>query len=176
MNRLNSLTRPLLSIFLVFHLTCVLVAPNQATYLGATIAPLIRPYAEFLEFASSWSFFAPEPGPPPVFIEWEVLDEKGMRVANGNWPSKEDPYFLRERQNRRIATTKFMMATDGRTQGIMAPYLCRKHEGAHSVELWRVLQTIPSLSDVASGKRQIGDEQGVERRWVSRTFCQGLDS
>lgn len=167
--------KPLFSLFLVFHLICIVVAPNQNTYLGAVVAPVLKPYAEVMEFTSSWSFFAPEPGPPPVFIEWEVLDESGMRLAKGDWPSKEDPFFFRERQNRRIATAKFMVLSDVRTEGIMAPYLCRKHPGAHSVALWRVLQSIPSLQDVASGRRKIGDDQGIERRWVSRSFCGGLE-
>ena len=165
--------RGFLSVFLVFHLLCVIIAPNKETYLGYRVAWLIEPYINSLGLSSSWSFFAPDPGPPPVFVEWELLDKASHPLERGRWPEATDPFILRERQNRRIATARFMVFSDERTEQVMLPYLCRTHPQADAVRLWRVSLTIPSLTDVRSGRRKIGDNGGREKRWVSHSFCGG---
>lgn len=167
--------RALLSVAIVWHLAAILIAPNKDTYLALKAAPLIEPYVNFLELASSWNFFAPDPGPPPIYVEWEVLDSKLGTLERGRWPETADPYFLRERQNRRIASARFMAFSDTRTEQILLPYLCRTRAGtgAHSIRLWRTVYTIPGIKEVVDGKRTIGDDVGVDRHWVSHSFCQG---
>src|SRR6476469_7797231 len=93
-------TKAFLSLFLVFHLSAVVLAPNCQTYLGKVAAPLFEPYLNFFEFMASWSFFAPDPGPPPVFIEWESVDKNSTTLESNRWPILPNPYFFRERQNR----------------------------------------------------------------------------
>lgn len=165
------LSRALLSLALVFHLFAVLLAPNKETYLGFRAAKIVEPYLNFLELGSSWNFFAPEPGPPPVFVEWELVGKRGEQLGRGQFPELPDPFTLRERQNRRIAFTRFMVFDDSRTQGVMVPWLCRNHPEAASVRVWRVIHTIPSLNDVAAGRRRIGDDVGLERRSAAHGLC-----
>ena len=166
-------TKVLLSLFVVFQLFAVVLAPNKETYLGAHVAPVIEPYLNFLELASTWNFFAPDPGPPPVYVDWELLDEKGQIIGKGIMPERVDPFVLRERQNRRIALTRFLIYSDQRVEQIFAPYLCRIHPEASSVRIWRATYNTPRLSEVADGTRQIGDEADVERRSVAHHFCKG---
>lgn len=164
--------RILLSLLLIFHLLCVLVAPNKDTYLGHRVAKGVEPYVNFLGLSSPWNFFAPDPGPPPLFLEWEVLDRLGKPVSHGRWPELPDPFFLRERQNRRIAFARFLVMSSAHAEQVMRPYLCKSVENADSVRLWRVVYTIPNLYDVADGKRRIGDDTGATRTWVSHSFCE----
>jgi hypothetical protein len=161
-----------LSLLIVFHLFAVLLAPNSQNYLGSRAAPLINPYISFFEIASQWGFFAPDPGPPPIFVEYELVGAEGNATGSGTWPERKDPYFLRERQNRRIAVTRFAMAGPQRIERTLGPYFCRKHPEAKSVRLWTVVDEIPNLHDVAAGKRKIADGVGTQRKWVGQVLCE----
>jgi hypothetical protein len=120
---------------------------------------------------SNWGFFAPEPGPPPVFIEWELLDQKGNTLEMDRFPSFPDPFWIRERQNRRMSLTRFMMSEDQRIEKMMFPFLCQNHQGVASIRMWKVGYSIPSPLDVVHEKRKLGDEEGKERHWVLHGFC-----
>jgi hypothetical protein len=161
-----------LSVFILFQLTVVILGPNCENYVCTKLSPVIVPYANFFEMTSKWSFFAPEPGPPPVFVEYELLDVKGEAIQKSRFPEAQNPYFIRERQNRRIASVEFMMPGEDRVEKVMVPYLCSHHPDAQSIKLWRVAYSVPSMEDVAKEKRKIGDEINIERRIVSHTFCE----
>jgi len=160
-----------LSVLLVYHLFAIVLAPNSQTYLGYQAARWVEPYVNFFELVSSWNFFAPEPGPPPVFVEWEVLDRAGKRIDHDRMPDERDPFLLRERQNRRIAAARFMVYNEVRAERMMVSFLCGRDPRAFSVKLWRAVDTIPGLKEVRDGKRRIGDEEGRQRKWISHTFC-----
>lgn len=165
--------KAVLSLFLIYHLLAVSIVPNGQTYLGGVLAPGVEPYIKFLEFGNSWSFFAPEPGPPPVFVEYELLDHQGNSFERGRWPEMPDPFWIRERQNRRIAAAEFMMANEVRAEKMMLYYLCAHKPGTHSMRVWRVMYSIPDFQEVLEGKRVIGDEVRMERKLVSHSFCEG---
>jgi hypothetical protein len=160
-----------LSVFVLFHLTAVVISPGGPTFLGKTIEPWIKPYVNTFELASSWSFFAPEPGPPPIHVVYEVESEKRELVKAGTFPETGDPFFFRDRQNRRIAAARFMLSGQDRLEKVMVPYLCRTVPGAYSVRVGQQVHMLPSLQDVADGKRHIGDGKQIETKWVSTTFC-----
>lgn len=162
-----------LSVFIVYHMFCVLLAPNSQTYLGGRAKFLVNPYVSFFELASQWGFFAPDPGPPPVFVEYEAVADGGEPIATGSWPEKKDPFFIRERQNRRIAVARFLMAGEGRIEKTFGPYYCRQYPKARSVRLWRTVQGMANLHDVASGKRTIDDTKALERKWITQYLCDG---
>lgn len=162
-----------LSVFIVYHLFSVLLVPNAQSFLGREAAKWVEPYVNFLEFTNGWSFFAPEPGPPPVYIEYELINRKEGGSEFGRWPSVQSPFSLRERQNRRIAAAEFMMSSEVRAEKMMVPYLCRRNSHIDSIRLWRVMYSIPSFQDVVEGKRVIGDQVQMERKLVSHSFCNG---
>lgn len=163
----------LLSAFLLFHLAVIIIVPNKQTYISGRFASVFMPYANLFEFSSGWSFFAPEPGPPPIYLEWALLDKNGEEIGQGRWPEVKDPYFFRDRQNRRIAATRFMASDDTHAEKMMVPVLCASDPRVHSVRLWKLVVGLPTLTDVADGKRTIGDEQDLDRRAVSLDFCGG---
>lgn len=162
-----------LSIFLIYHLFAVILAPNIRTYLGTRASSLVAPYIAFFELASEWGFFAPDPGPPPVYIEYEIYGAGGTSVKKGSWPEKKDPFWIRERQNRRVGVARFLMAHPERIEKMMGPYLCHSHSEAHSIGLWRIMASIPRLHAVAKGERAIGDNVDTQRKWVAQYLCGG---
>lgn len=160
-----------LSVFLVYHLFCVIIAPNSSSYFGRRFEGVISPYVSFFELASQWGFFAPDPGPPPVFVEYEVVGGGGDLLATGSWPEPGNPYALRERQNRRIGVARFMIGSDIRIEKMMGPYVCGLYPRAKSVRLWRVVRGMANLYDVVEGKRRIDDGIGSERKIVTTHLC-----
>jgi hypothetical protein len=159
-----------LSVFILFHLFCILLAPNSDNYTGFRFGKLIQPYVFFLELTNNWNFFAPNPE-PPIYVEYELVDPDGQGYKQGMWPEEKDPFFLRDRQTRRISSADFMVNTEMHAEKMMVPYLCNLTPRPHSIRLWRVMRTVPSPQDVESGKRQIGDRVGEDRKFVSHTFC-----
>ena len=171
MTRRSEWTRIALTGCIGFHLFSVILAPNSQSYLGTTVAGVVEPYINFLELTNSWSFFAPDPGPPPVFLQFEVFDKSGASLGRGRWPDFPDTFFLRERQNRRVAAAEFMMVSGLRSERMMVPYLCGKTPGAHSVSLHKSHIPIPTIWDVRDGKAKLGDEDTLERTLISHNFC-----
>jgi hypothetical protein len=161
-----------LSLAIVFHLFCVLLAPNGESSLGISMSALIQPYLYFFELTNSWNFFSPNPE-PPIYVEYELLDKSGETLQRGSWPEKNDPYFLRERQNRRITATDFMVGTEIRAEKMMVPYLCGLEPKPAALRLWRAMYSFPTPAEIVSGKRKIGDDVGKDRKFVSHTFCNG---
>lgn len=159
-----------LSLYLVFHLLCALVVPNSDNYVGARLSPLITPYAFFFELTNTWNFFAPNTE-PPIYVEYELVDEKGDVFRRGRWPEQDENLYLRERQTRRITAADFMVNLEIRAEKMMVAYLCHRSPAPHALRLWRVMETIPRPEEVASGRRKIGDGVGTERKFVSHTYC-----
>jgi hypothetical protein len=135
----------------------------------------MEPYLYFFELTNGYSFFSPNPE-PPIYIEYELLAPNGDSLRRARWPEAKDPFFLRERQNRRISATDYMMVSDIRTEKMMVPYLCQKEPLVHSVKLWRVMYSFSTPQEVAEGKRTIGDDVNSVRQYVSHTFCSSLGS
>ena len=154
--------RALLSVFVVFHLFAVLVSPNSDTYLGYRFASVVLPYVRVLELGAGWGFFAPDPGPPPAFIEWVAVKGDGS-VLRGRWPDERDAFVLRDRLNRRITMGRFMATQPDRAAKMLGPSICRRDSAIAAVHFWRVTSSVPSLTDVRAGTRRIGDAVDIER-------------
>lgn len=161
-----------LTLFIVYHLYAVMLVPNSAgSYLGGRSAFLIEPYLNFFEFVTCWGFFAPDPGPPPIFVEWELEGESGQTLSKGHFPDYPDPYFLRERQNRRSVIVRFMSLDDTRSEKMLAPYLCEQNPKAVSVSLWRTYYNLPTLEDAVRGMPIVPFDGPGSRQLMSHSFC-----
>jgi len=163
-----------LNSLLVFHLMGIALAPLGLNYIGHQLGPWLEPYLRSLQLASSWGFFAPDPGPPPIYIEYEVRNLSGHWVETFQWPARRDPYFLRERQIWRIAASRHLMnQANGMTQ-MFGPHICAKHPSATQVRFYSVSEDVPALLDVQGGKRYPGDQKWVERRYLTTLTCGGI--
>ncbi len=170
-SRRKTAVRLIISLWIVFHLFALVLGPNPQNYWGKTSGAVLEPYANFLGLVSTWSFFAPDPGPPPHYIEYEVYGKKQKILAEGEFPERKNPYFFQDRQNRRVTSARFMINQWERAEKMLVPYLCRKSAGAVRVRLWQVLHPIPTLWDVEQGKKIPNDPKDADRREISSTFC-----
>jgi hypothetical protein len=166
-----SIRRAILSVALLFQLAIVMIGPNKETYHGYLIAPVFEPAFNGLEFGANWSFFAPDPGPAPIRLEWEILDNKDSVVRTGFFPEEGYPYFINERQTRRVALARFFYFNDERALNVWSSWICRSNPDADSVRLWKAESTIPNLFKVQSGEEAIATPVYGERKSVGNVFC-----
>ena len=164
----------LLSLAILLQLFCTVLAPNQNAYLRARLSNWIDPYVNLFGIGSTWSFFAPEPGPPPIFIEYELFDKSGTSIEKGSWPEKSEKFLFHDRALRRGAAAQFMLMHPEYAPSMLIPYLCHAYPGTDSVRLWSVLYKVPGMKDVAEGKAKLGDEMTVDRKAITLDFCQGF--
>jgi hypothetical protein len=174
--------------FVVFHLASMLLTPNWQNYLGERSASILTPYVNFFELTGNWSFFAPDIGPPPIFLEWKIFDSQHRMIEQDRWPPASRTLFWREQQNRRISAVRFMLAAEGRAEQMITPYLCKRNPKAYSVRLSRVLYRLPPFEIKKKERSKVEPSQadrspfdlapgdGFVRSLVSDDYCQARNS
>ena len=160
----------LLTLFLFFHLSVLLITPNKENYFGYRFFHFLEPYVNFFEFSSEWTFFSPDPA-PPLYIDWTVLDRDGKELGKGSFPERQSPFLLGDRQIRRLSATRFMIVGDGAVQRTLVPWLCNQHPGAYSVRLTRVFENPPRIVDIIDGKKEPNDTSAYDRTDLGMEFC-----
>ncbi len=158
------------TLFLCFHLLGVLTAPNKASFLTGALSPVYGPYLNLLGLASTWSFFAPEPFYAPVHIDYKIERKNGMPVS-GRFPEAESPYFFRDRYNRRISLTRFLLSSEGNLKGMFVSHLCREYPDLDSVQMWGVMATVNSLQAVQKEGRKITDPAELQTTVLGTHYC-----
>jgi len=174
--RRNLFLKATLSVGVAFHLFCIFLVPNSQNYVGYIAAPVVEPYIRMLSLASTWGFFAPDPGPPPLYIEYEALSGDGAALRAGRWPDREQMPFFRERRIWRVSLVRSLTSLTAGTEQVIGPYLCKKNPDASTIRMWKVVFGMPTLLDVRDGKRTIGDEVDQDRRLVGVTYCEPINS
>lgn len=158
-----------LSIFAVFHVACVALAPLPESLVHDWIRPFTEPYLNGLGLGAHWEFFAPDPRNARLFVEWELLNAEGQPIGKGQWPDPESPYWLSERHNRRVFFAAFLVAHQLRVDRVIGPWACRS-PGAHSVRLWRASYPLAPLPSKGLPTRDLA-APAETREWISHTFC-----
>lgn len=153
----------LLSVWAIFHVTAVVITPNRNTYLGTTLSTFLEPYANFLELSANWNFFAPQPG-PPLRLEFEAVDVERRQLAHDFWPDLDSPW-------RQTTLSHFVMKDSQGAERLAGNFFCHRTPGASAIRLWRNTYGIPTLEDVARGRRRIGDDVQVSRQFLGEWTC-----
>lgn len=163
-------TRLVVSALLVFHLVGILLAPNPNSYLTQSVSFIYRPYTNLLGLAHTWGFFAPEPVSPPMYIDY-VVERKNDSSVSGRFPDEVDPFFFRDRHNRRMTLSRFILNADNNIRNMFVRYLCLQEKDVISVKLWRVTGTQPSLDMVRSGERRMTDPVDFKIEVLGTYYC-----
>jgi hypothetical protein len=162
--------RILISCFLIFHVIGVLITPNQGSYLFQSLSEIYRPYMNFFGLAHSWGFFAPEPISPPMYIDY-VIERKDHPPLSGRFPEEQSPFLFRDRQNRRMSLSKFLLSTDDNIRNMFVRYLCVDAKDILSIQLWRVVTTQPSLKMVQTGQKKMTDPVDTKIEVLGTYYC-----
>ena len=159
-----------LSVFLVYQLVGVVLAPNTTSFLTFSVASLYKPYMNFLNLNHSWGFFAPEPISPPLYIDY-VLEQKNGLAISGRFPDENNPYFFRDRHNRRMSLSKFIVSSDDNLNNMFVRYLCLNHPDTSTAKLWKVTAIQPSLEMVQKGEKKMTDAVDYKIEVLGTFYC-----
>jgi len=170
-DRRKIIVRGGLSLFLLFHLACAVIAPNRGAYPLNPLTQVVDVYSGLTGFWATWGFFAPDPGPQAT-IEYDVLDEQGTSIEKGAWPEMQTGFFKVDRNLRRVAATQLMSFLHPDLAGTMLiPYFCNRDSRAHSVRLTSAVYSFPKTSDILEGKRAFNDDVDTKRKVLTYDFC-----
>ncbi|MGZ3692970.1 MAG: hypothetical protein ACXWQO_01885 [Bdellovibrionota bacterium] len=158
------------SAVLLFHLVGVLTSPNPYSFLSQSISRVYRPYMNFFGLAHTWGFFAPEPISPPMYLDYE-LEVKNHVPVSGRFPDETNPFFFRDRHNRRMSMSRFIASSDENIRNMFVHYLCQQNPGMISGKLWRSVGTQPSLEMVQRGEKKMTDPVEFKIEALGTYFC-----
>lgn len=162
-NRTFKFVRVALSVFIVWQLIGAIFIPNLSSYTGAKLAKIYVPYMNGLGLGGIWSFFAPEPFSPPMFIDY-TLEMKDKLPVSGRFPDVNEEHFFRASMNRRISLVRFILTDPKHSEFMFMNYICHKFPDAVSAKLWGVRGEQPDFNMV----REQGKKMSVTVHYSSQ--------
>lgn len=159
----SSWIRFCLSVFIVFHLTVIVVLANGTSYLGRSLQHILTPYANFIGLNSTWNFFSPDPAHTMYFrylVRFQDDNGNDLREAIEEFvPAAKDEFVLNSSKRRMLYAMRFMILDSRRMSGILGPWICRKYPGATSLHIEHIFEQIPSLD-----RAVLDTEEGAHRQ------------
>lgn len=164
-----------LSVFLVYHLSAVLILPMGSGIIIRELGGYVNRYANQLGFNTTWQFFSPGPS-PTFYLEYSYGYPEGADLS-----AAEDPFeihWLPERRkgfawsdfyNRRLYSMRFMALDSDRTRKYLAPFLCRQNPMASTVTMRSVFERVDSVE-----KARVGTSDDSFQDLSSRTVLPNL--
>jgi len=141
--------KTILSLFILFHLSVVLLIPNPHSYLNQQLKWLFTPYANVLGIHVNWQFFSPDPGQAIFFeIEADIGQDKN---TTHYFPAIKNTTFWRQTQNRRIAVKNIIGKQPYLLSSILIPAISRQNPGYTNIDISLVTVKFPSLQEVQDG-------------------------
>lgn len=138
--------RALLSIFIIYHLVAVALAPNSTSFLGRVLGPYYLGYANMVGAHTPWNFFSPDPA-DNFRIEYKVRfsEISGTPTLTQTLPEWYDKGTLSPNERRDLYLTRFLMMDPTRLASLFGPWMCRKYPEASEVVSQFKVQKLPPL-------------------------------
>jgi len=152
----------ILSLFIVYHLTVILVLPNGGSYLGRWFGSGLTAYGNLLGLNTSWNFFSPDPA-HTMFLKYTVwFDEAGNKEpVHGFIPPEKEQIVLDSSKRRFLYAMRFLILDTTRMKVLLAPWICRQHPGSQLVKIEHLLESIPNLERAQLGEERSDDPSSL---------------
>ena len=145
----------LLSIWLCYHVFCIVVLPNGSSFLGRYFENYILGYSNSIGINSTWNFYSPDPANTMYFsytVHFENDQGEDLKPSVQEFLPPEKDQIVTDSSKRRLLYAMRYLALDPhRLQVLMAPWICREFAGASRISINHVIERIPIL-DVALSK------------------------
>jgi hypothetical protein len=155
------------SLFIVFHLSVIIILANGSSYLGRSLQSQILPYGNALGLNATWNFFSPDPAHTmyykyKVYFESPDGDELQPPIA-GYLPPEKTRIVVDSSKRRLLYSMRFLTIEPSRIKTLMGPWLCKSHPGASRVRIDYIMEQIPFL-DVAVARADEDMEALISER------------
>lgn len=130
----------------------MLIMPNLSSYLGRISSRWVTPYANTMGLNASWNFFSPDPA-HTMYIQYQVnfqndLGEDLKESLIEYIPAEKNQKILNPLHKRELYAMRFFAIDPKRMRMLLGPWLCRHYEGASSVEMELIIETVAPLDQV----------------------------
>ena len=158
--------KALLSLWLVYHLTAVVIVPNFNSLLGEMFGRFFIHYTNTLGISIPWQFFSPDPS---VKVYWQYsLDypdkEEGVierEMELHQWPPSQSTQFFRASYYRKIYQSRMTSSTAETYHKLFIYWLCKKHPQALGINILTRFEPQPSLYETKLSR--ILDQSRLDR-------------
>lgn len=146
---LKTIFKAIVHLWIVFHVTLILIMPNSGSFIGRYYEKWILPYTNTIGLNSAWSFFSPDPS--LIFtMKYRLLflNENGEELKpsiDGQYPRYSSGNFINPIRMRELYTFRFFNLIDSYRENFLFPWLCRQNTGASHVEIQAQVESYMSL-------------------------------
>ena len=98
----------------------------------------------------------------------ETPDGLGPEPVDGFIPPEKEQIVINTSTRRFLYAMRFLILDERRMKVLLAPYLCRIHEGAEEIQIESILEPIPNLDLSRLGEMQ---EKREAKLMESRQSC-----
>ncbi len=177
-SRTRCLIKTILSVWIIYHLFCIVFMPNSSSYLLRLMGDKVLPYANVLGLNTSWNFFSPDPA-HIMYFQYNI-------TKKNQDPNEESPdFFIPPEKNkgpfgvseRRIMyAMRFVIIDQRRVDSLLGPWICRMHPEAANIHVQHKIEPIPMLDNVIFDPENATQSAPSLIKMVDRDFnCQDLD-
>ncbi|HPI41542.1 MAG TPA: hypothetical protein PLJ21_12100 [Pseudobdellovibrionaceae bacterium] len=150
---MQKMLKPILSLWIVYHLFVIFVMPNASSYLGRSLGTYLVPYANIFGLNSPWMFFSPNPAPEyimnislyPKNGQGNENDFSNDEVQTLHWPEKSKSILLTTPGIRNFYLMHFLIRSPQYIETLLAPWVCRQYPNTESLHINVRVKTPPSL-------------------------------
>ena len=163
--------RFLLSVFIIFHLSVLVILANGSSYFGRSIGPYILPYANTLGLNNTWNFFSPDPA-HTMYYKVRVFfeDEHGNEIKEPEeifFPPEKGQIVVDSSKRRLLYAMRFLTLDSSRLTSLMGPWICRDHPGASRVRMDHLVEEIPNLDLAVTRMDEPLNSLIIEKNYIS---------
>jgi hypothetical protein len=142
--------KAVLSVFIVYHLTAIMILPMGSGLLIRELGRYFISYANIFDLNTSWVFFSP--GPSPIFyLEYRYTypseddDDSLIESEAMLLPEKRVGFGISDFYNRRLYSMRFLSLDPQKMERLLVPWLCRKDPKAESVSVREIFGEVQSV-------------------------------
>ncbi len=144
---LQKLLKPILSLWIVYHLFVIFVMPNASSYLGRSLGTYLVPYANIFGLNSPWMFFSPNPAPEYI-MNISLYPKDGQNVEDVQtlfWPERSKAILLSTPGIRNFYLMHFLIRSPQYIETLLAPWVCQQYPNTESIHVNVRVKTPASL-------------------------------
>lgn len=151
------LFKSVLVVWLIFHLSVMIIMSNGSSFFARSMGNFYRYYANQLNINTNWNFFSPDPA-QVMYIQYTVytLDEYGNELQ----PTLEE-YFPKEKNQGSFGIThrrdfylsRYLLLSEERLENMFVPWVCRQHPQATHILVRTVTEQVTPLEEISKNQR-----------------------
>lgn len=145
--RAGTLLRFFLSVFVLFHILVMVIAPNPTSYAARALGGFVFPYASTVGLNANWNFFSPDPA-HTMYLKFTLYSpDESASPREMFFPEQKDEGEWDLGKRRNLYATRFLMLDSRLIDTVLGPWLCRHEAPLSAAQIELVINSVPTLDE-----------------------------